>query len=61
MDYDSYYAARPNEKKLMDIFDECEPDWKQVATSLLEWISDDDVAEWARVNDYDLENDQDKI
>ena len=59
MDYDSYYAARPNEKKLMDQFDECPPDWEQIAKSLLEWISDDDVAEWARVNDYDLEEDDD--
>lgn len=58
MDPWSYYAARPNEKKVMDRFEEMEPDWKAVAESLLSWLSDDDVGEWARVYEW-IEEDVD--
>ena len=47
MDPTFYRMARPNECKVMDVFDELEPDWKLVAESLLGWMSDDEVGEWA--------------
>lgn len=53
MDYDSYYAARPNEKAVAEYFYNCPPDWKEVAESLLSYLSDDDVGEWARINGYE--------
>ena len=48
----SYADARPNETKLLALLDECGTDWEEVAKSLLSWLSDDDVKEWAEANDY---------
>lgn len=51
----SYADARPNETKLLARLEECGTDWEEVAKSLLSWLSDDDVKEWAEANDYQFE------
>ena len=43
--------ARPNEAKLQEILENgC--DWEQLAQSLLSWLSDDEVGDFARSNGY---------
>lgn len=53
----SYALARPNETKLNEHFDCYEPDWKQLTESLLGWLSDDDVKQWAESEGYDIFDD----
>ena len=48
----SYADARPNETNLLAHLDDGGTDWEEVAKSLLSWLSDDDVKEWAEANDY---------
>ena len=43
--------ARPNEAKLQEIL-ENGYDWEKVAQSLLSWLSDDEVGDFARANGY---------
>ena len=55
--------ARPNEAKLQEILENgC--DWEQLAQSLLSWLSDDEVGEFARSNgyfdDYEEEDDEEE-
>lgn len=47
-----YTTARPNETKLLNQFYNCPPNWQEVAESLLSWLSDDEVKEWAEANEY---------
>jgi len=52
-----YGLARPNERKLCEYLDETNctaKQWKEVAESLLGWLSDDDVRRWAEDNGYDI-------
>lgn len=48
----NFESARPNEAKLQRTFEECGADWEEIAQSLLSYMSDDDVGEWARLNGY---------
>lgn len=51
--------ARPNEAKLQEILENgC--DWEKVAQSLLSWLSDDEVGEFARSYGYFDENDKEE-
>lgn len=51
--------ARPNEAKLQEILENgC--DWEKVAQSLLSWLSDDEVGEFARSYGYFDENEDDE-
>lgn len=51
--------ARPNEAKLQEILENgC--DWEQVAQSLLSWLSDDEVGEFARSYGYFDEDDEEE-
>lgn len=50
----SYANARPNETALIDYFEEIGVDWEDIAKSLLGWMSDDEVREWAEREDYDI-------
>ena len=50
----SYANARPNETALIDYFEEIGVDWEYIAKSLLGWMSDDEVREWAEREDYDI-------
>ena len=50
--YFSYASARPQETKLCAYLDEIGPDWEEIAKSLMEFMSDDDVGDWARINGY---------
>lgn len=51
--------ARPNEAKLQEILENgC--DWEKVAQSLLSWLSDDEVGEFARSYGYFDEDDEDE-
>lgn len=51
--------ARPNEAKLQEILENgC--DWEQLAQSLLSWLSDDEVGEFARSYGYFDEDDEDE-
>lgn len=51
--YFSCVNARPNETKLLDYFGKY-VDWEEIATSLLGWMSDDEVREWAEREGYDI-------
>lgn len=55
---DGYEIARPNTAKLMRVLNKVEPDWQSIAESLMDWLSDDVVGEWARINDYDLKEEE---
>ena len=51
MSKSQWEMARPNEAKLQEILDNgC--DWEQLAQSLLSWLSDDEVGEFARLYGY---------
>lgn len=51
--------ARPNEAKLQKILENgC--DWEQVAQSLLSWLSDEEVGEFARSYGYFDEDEEDE-
>ena len=51
--------ARPNEAKLQEILENgC--DWEKVAQSLLSWLSDDEVGEFARSYGYFDEDDEEE-
>lgn len=61
MSKSQWEMARPNEAKLQEILENgC--DWEQVAQSLLSWLSDDEVGDFARTNGYfDEEEDEEEI
>lgn len=44
--------ARPYTSKLLDMAEDTYIDWKTLAQDLLGWMSEDDVKEFARSNDY---------
>ena len=56
----SYANARPNETALIDYFEEIGVDWEDIAKSLLGWMSDDEVREWAERKDYDIFEEEDE-
>lgn len=59
MSKSQWEMARPNEAKLQEILENgC--DWKQLAQSLLSWLSDDEVGDFARSYGYfdDYEEDE---
>lgn len=58
MDYST--AGRHNENKLLTYLYELCPDWKEIAESLLAWMSDDEVKEWAENDGYDIFEDEDE-
>ncbi len=61
MSKSQWEMARPNEAKLQEILENgC--DWEQLAQSLLSWLSDDEVGEFARSYGYfDEEEDEEEI
>lgn len=59
MSKSQWEMARPNEAKLQEILENgC--DWEQLAQSLLSWLSDDEVGDFARSYGYfdDYEEDE---
>lgn len=63
MSKSQWEMARPNEAKLQEILENgC--DWEQLAQSLLSWLSDDEVGEFARsygyFDGYEEEEDDDE-
>lgn len=51
--------ARPNEAKLQEILENgC--DWEQLAQSLLSWLGDDEVGEFARSYGYFDEDEEEE-
>lgn len=58
MSKSQWEMARPNEAKLQEILENgC--DWEQLAQSLLSWLSDDEVGDFARSYGYfDEDNDE---
>ena len=56
----SYASARPNETALIDYFEEIGVNWEDIAKSLLCWMSDDEVREWAEREDYDIFEEEDE-
>lgn len=59
MSKSQWEMARPNEAKLQEILDNgC--DWEHVAQSLLSWLSDDEVGEFARSYGYFYEDDNEE-
>ena len=65
MSKSQWEMARPNEAKLQEILENgC--DWEQLAQSLLSWLSDDEVGDFARSYGYfdedeeEEENDEDE-
>ena len=51
MSKSQWEMARPNEAKLQEILENgC--DWEQLAQSLLSWLSDDEVGDFARSYGY---------
>ena len=59
MSKSQWEMARPNEAKLQEILENgC--DWEQLAQSLLSWLSDDEVGEFARSYGYFDENEEEE-
>lgn len=59
MSKSQWEMARPNEAKLQEILENgC--DWEQLAQSLLSWLSDDEVGEFARSYGYFDEDDEEE-
>ena len=56
----SYANARPNETALIDYFEEIGVNWEDIAKSLLCWMSDDEVREWAEREGYDIFDEEDE-
>ena len=54
----SYANARPNETALINYFEEIGVNWEDIAKSLLGWMSDDEVREWAEREGYDIFDDE---
>lgn len=48
-----YKDTRPNEKRIWDFLIETNADFIEIASSLLTFLSDDDIEEWARLNGYE--------
>lgn len=59
MSKSQWEMARPNEAKLQQIL-ENSCDWEQLAQSLLSWLSDDEVGEFARSYGYFDEDDEEE-
>jgi hypothetical protein len=49
--------SRPVTSELLDLAEQGVIDWESLARDALGWMSEDEVAEFARRNDYILEND----
>lgn len=59
MSKSQWEMARPNEAKLQEILENgC--DWEQLAQSLLSWLSDDEVGEFARSYGYFDEDEEEE-
>ena len=56
----SYANARPNETALINYFEEIGVNWEDIAKSLLGWMSDDEVREWAEREGYDIFDDEEE-
>ena len=56
----SYANARPNETALIEYFEAIGVNWEDIAKSLLGWMSDDEVREWAEREDYDIFDDEEE-
>lgn len=48
--------SRPYTNKLLDMAEEGSLDWEQIARDALGWMSEDDVKQFARSNDYITED-----
>lgn len=55
-----YELARPNEAKLLKYLEEVNTNWRNVAISLLGYLSDYDVGDWMRENEYFLDSDEEE-
>ena len=51
MDID-YSQARPNHNAIFNYLVDMDVDFKDVADSLMAWLPDDEVKEWAQANDF---------
>ena len=56
----SYANARPNETALINYLEEIVVNWEDIAKSLLGWMSDDEVREWAEREGYDIFDEEDE-
>lgn len=45
-------TTRPNEAKLTELWNAIIKDWRKVTYELLSWLSDDEIGEFARDNDW---------
>ena len=56
----NYANARPNETALINYFEDIGVNWEDIAKSLLGWMSDDEVREWAEREGYDIFDDEEE-
>ncbi len=54
----SHRVSRPVTSELLDLADQGVIDWETLARDALGWMSEDEVAEFARRNDYINEGDE---
>lgn len=52
-------TTRPNETKLTELWDAIIKDWRKITYELLSWMSDDEIGEFARDNDW-FDDDEDE-
>ena len=61
---EDYRESRPNTMRFYDLVDEMGVDWEEVAKSLLGYMSDDEVGDWAEsegyFDDYDEEEEEEE-
>lgn len=54
----SHRTSRPVTSELLDLAEQGVIDWETLARDALGWMSEDEVAEFARRNDYLQENEE---
>ena len=56
----SHRVSRPVTSELLDLAEQGVIDWESLARDALGWMSEDEVAEFARRNDYIRDNGEDE-
>ena len=56
----SHRVSRPVTSELLDLAEQGVIDWESLARDALGWMSEDEVAEFARRNDYIRDNEEDE-
>ncbi len=56
----SHRVSRPVTSELLDLAEQGVIDWESLARDALGWMSEDEVAEFARRNDYIRDNGDDE-